>query len=91
MTRLVRDRVLSFTEHGVLRRAANWITVNAQALFLGHAFAYAVTYVVVTEVFGRPGTETTPGWWLWRPFWFVAPAVVFAAFWQLRRLRTTTR
>lgn len=86
VTRLVRDRVLSATSTGIVRRGADWITRNAQALFLGHAFAYAVTYVAVTELAGRPGTDTTAMWWLARPFWFLAPALVFAAGWKARRL-----
>lgn len=91
VTRLIRDRVLAVTEHGVLRRGADWITSNAQVLFLGHAFAYAAVYIAVTELWRRPADETSAGWWLWRPFWFVAPAAMFALAWQLRRIVPTRR
>src|SRR3546814_2106565 len=62
---------------------------SAQALYLGHAFSYAAVYVAVTELHRRPGTETTAGWWLWRPFWLIVPAVVFLA--GLGAVRSLTR
>ncbi|HVF32567.1 MAG TPA: acyltransferase family protein [Acidimicrobiales bacterium] len=83
---LIRERALALTEGGWLGRASRWITTNAQSLYLGHAFAYAAVYVAVTELFGRPGTDTTWRWWLTRPFWFVAPALVFAAGFRLTRM-----
>lgn len=82
---LIRERALALTESGWLGRASRWITINAQSLYLGHAFAYAAVYVAVTELFGRPGTRTTWQWWLARPFWFLAPAVVFGAGFRLTR------
>lgn len=82
---LIRERALALTESGWLGRASRWITVNAQSLYLGHAFAYGAVYVAVTEIFGRPGTATSWQWWLSRPFWFVAPALVFGAAFRLTR------
>ena len=41
--------------------------------------------VAVTELHRRPGTETGVGWWLWRPFWLVAPALVFLAAFRIIR------
>lgn len=83
---LIRERALALTAGGWPGRAARWITANAQSLYLGHAFAYAAVYVVVTELLDRPGTETTWQWWATRPFWFVAPALVFGAGFRASRL-----
>jgi len=77
VARLIRDRALAVTATGAARRFADWITTNAQSLYLGHAFAYAVVYVAVAELHGRPGIDTTARWWLARPFWLLAPAAVF--------------
>jgi hypothetical protein len=85
LMRLIRDRALAATEAGTARRFADWITANAQPLYLGHAFAYAAVYVAVTELHRRPGTETDLGWWLWRPFWLVAPAIVFLVGFRIAR------
>jgi hypothetical protein len=52
---LIRERALALTESGLVGRASRWITVNAQSLYLGHAFAYAVVYVAVTEAHRSPG------------------------------------
>jgi hypothetical protein len=60
--------------------------MNAQSLYLGHAFAYAAVYVAVTEVVGRPGTNTTWQWWAARPFWFFVPALVFGIGFRLTRV-----
>lgn len=91
LVRLIRDRALALTEAGLARRFADWITANAQSLYLGHAFAYALVYVAVTELHRRPGTETDLGWWLWRPFWLVAPALVFLAGFRLTRALVPSR
>lgn len=82
---LLRERLLAATESGRLGQAARWITVNAQSLYLGHAFAYAVVLIAVTLAVGPPEPETTWRWWLARPFWFVAPALVFAVGFRLTR------
>lgn len=83
---LIRERLLTLTSAGWLGRACGWITMNAQSLYLGHAFAYAAVYVTVTEVVARPGTRTTWQWWAARPFWFFAPALVFAVGFRLTRV-----
>ncbi|MGI8794650.1 MAG: hypothetical protein ACR2H3_16000, partial [Acidimicrobiales bacterium] len=83
---LIRERGLAFTESGLPARASRWITVNAQSLYLGHAFAYAAVYVAVTELVGRPRTTTTVLWWLTRPFWFIAPALVFGVAFRVTRV-----
>ena len=88
---LIRERALTLTEAGLAARAASWITVNAQSLYLGHAFAYAAVWLTVTELVGAPGTRTTWQWWVARPFWFVAPALVFAAGFRLTRVVRTRR
>ncbi|MFZ6003428.1 MAG: acyltransferase family protein [Actinomycetota bacterium] len=85
---LIRDRALELTAEGWAGRASRWITVNAQTLYLGHAFAYAAVFVAVSELVGRPDGETTWQWWLARPFWFAAPALVFGiAFRATRAVR----
>lgn len=91
VAKLLRERILATTSSGLLRRGADWITANAQSLYLGHAFAYAAVFVAVSELHRRPMTSTTTGWWLWRPFWLLAPAVVFAlGFRVIRLLRPTS-
>ena len=40
---------------------------------------------VGTQLLGRPGTNTGWQWWAARPFWFLAPAIVFAAGFRLTR------
>jgi len=87
---LIRERALAVTASGWLGRASRWITVNAQSLYLGHAFAYAAVYVAVTELVGRPRAETSWQWWLERPFWFFAPALVFALGFRLTRFYRST-
>jgi hypothetical protein len=83
---LIRERLLALTSSGWLGRACGWITMNAQSLYLGHAFAYAAVYEAVTEMVGRPGTRTTWQWWAARPFWFLVPALVFAVGFRLTRV-----
>lgn len=82
---LIRERALAATEDGLAARASSWITVNAQSLYLFHSFAYAAVWLAVVEAVGAPGTETTWQWWLARPFWFVAPAIVFGVGFRLTR------
>lgn len=86
VARIVRDRVLELTDSGLVRRGADWITANAQALYLGHAFAYGLVFVAVVQLHGDPITEATGGWWLWRPFWLAAPSAVFAVGFSAARL-----
>lgn len=88
---LIRERALAATESGWRRRAADWMTANALSLYLGHAFAYAVVYVAVAELVGRPDGQTSPQWWATRPFWFAAPALVFAVVFAATRAHPARR
>lgn len=77
---LLRDRVNRWLE-----RTRPWAAVIAansmiMTVFLWHLTAYLVAIVLLYPLgFGHP-TDSTASWWLQRPVWLVAPALLLIPF-----------
>jgi hypothetical protein len=57
------------------------IVVNSiiMTIYLWHLTAYLITILALYPLgLGHP-TDSTPSWWLQRPVWLIAPAVVLGA------------
>lgn len=76
---LMRDRVLRW-----LQRAVPWgltaiVNVSIMTIFLWHMTAYLVVIVLAWPLGLGHEPESTTRWWIERPFWLLAPALVLAA------------
>jgi hypothetical protein len=77
---LLRDRVSRWLE-----KSRPWMAVIAansmiMTVFLWHMTAYLIAILLLHPIgLGHP-TDSTASWWLQRPLWIAAPAVLLAAF-----------
>lgn len=77
---LVRPAVTRWAERDRPRRFVAEANRLAMTVFLWHLTAFAIAYGVLRLVGFEAPEATTGGWWLQRPIWLVAPAVVLAPF-----------
>lgn len=73
---LVRERVAMWATRGTGLRIVSFASRVAMPVFLWHAPGFALTYGL-WRLGGLPGQGSivTGEWWLWRPLWFVLPAL----------------
>ena len=75
---LVRPAALRWMEGDGPRRLVAWAGANAMTVFLWHLTGYAVAYGLLRLAGWHAPQSTTPGWWLQRPLWAIAPALATA-------------
>jgi hypothetical protein len=70
-----RERILEVAAHGRVRRFVSWLSNNAMPLFLWHAVGFAIFYALMRTVVSVP-EEPNLTWWITRPLWLIAPALL---------------
>jgi hypothetical protein len=74
-----RERLERFIESPGASGWVDRLQGSSMRLFLWHVPAYAVAYALVWAVGYRTPQEPSSQWWLERPFWFLAPALICVA------------
>lgn len=91
---LLKDRVTALLETDERWRRLNaWVNENSLPLYLMHGTGMAAAIAVIFLVFGYlPPAEASFEWWITRPLWLAAPALLTYPFlYVFNRLTKRTR
>jgi hypothetical protein len=72
---LLRDRLNAWLQHPVPWGVTVMINQSIMTIFLWHMTAYLIVIELAWPLGLGRQLESTPRWWLERPFWIVAPAM----------------